>query len=140
MHAKREAKERVKELSRRINAANAERLAAAAPAKPKPKEPSARQRAVDYARASVPRPELLKQRSGSGARSGKRSSKSGSEVRIVLAGPTTGARFSNNAAYIKSECEREGATIALRQGNSCISHAKGPPLSGTQDAWKNYGP
>jgi hypothetical protein len=81
----REAKERVKELSNRIKSANAERLAAAAPARAKPKEPSVRQRAVEYAKSSVPRPELLKQRSGAGGRSSnggrQRSSRSGSEVR-----------------------------------------------------------
>jgi hypothetical protein len=72
----------VRELSNRIKSANAERLAAAAPARAKPKEPSARQRAVEYAKSSVPRPELLKQRSGAGGRSigRQRSSRSGSEV------------------------------------------------------------
>lgn len=72
----------MRELSNRIKSANAERLAAAAPARAKPKEPSARQRAVEYAKSSVPRPELLKQRSGAGGRSSgrQRSSRSGSEV------------------------------------------------------------
>jgi hypothetical protein len=59
----REARERVKELSKRIGAANATRLAPTSPAKPRAKELSARQRAVEYAKASVPKPELLKQRS-----------------------------------------------------------------------------
>uniref|UniRef100_A0A383WH49 Calponin-homology (CH) domain-containing protein n=1 Tax=Tetradesmus obliquus TaxID=3088 RepID=A0A383WH49_TETOB len=88
LQAKREAKERVRELSNRIKSANAERLAAAAPARAKPKEPSARQRAVEYAKSSVPRPELLKQRSGAGGRSSgrQRGSRSGSE-----AGSTSGA-------------------------------------------------
>lgn len=59
----REAREKVKELSKRIGASNSQRLAASPPAKPQAKEPSARQRAVEYAKSSVPKPELLKQRS-----------------------------------------------------------------------------
>lgn len=57
----REARERVRTLSERIKAANTQRLAASAPPRPKPSEPNARQRAADYARTSVPRPETLKQ-------------------------------------------------------------------------------
>lgn len=53
----------MRELSKRIGSCNAQRLAAAGPAKPRAKEPSARQRAVEYAKANVPKPELLKQRS-----------------------------------------------------------------------------
>lgn len=59
----REARQRTKELSRRIHAANQQRLATAPVARPRPKEASARQKAVEYAKSSVPRPELLKQRS-----------------------------------------------------------------------------
>jgi hypothetical protein len=63
MCTQREAREKVKELSKRIGASNSQRLAASPPAKPRAKEPSARQRAVEYAKSSVPKPELLKQRS-----------------------------------------------------------------------------
>jgi hypothetical protein len=66
----REAREKVKELSKRIGVNNAQRLAASPPAKPPAKEPSARQRAVEYAKASVPKPELLKQRSSLHKRGG----------------------------------------------------------------------
>ncbi|KAF6251536.1 hypothetical protein COO60DRAFT_1644899 [Scenedesmus sp. NREL 46B-D3] len=100
LQAKRKAKERVRELSSRIKSANAERLAAAPPARAKPKEPSARQRAVEYARSSVPRPELLKQRSGAGARSGsggrQGSSRSGSE-----AGSTSGAEEQQEGSQLQ---------------------------------------
>lgn len=63
LQKQREARERVKELSKRINSDNTLRLAASPPAKPRAKELSARQRAAEYAKASVPKPELLKQRS-----------------------------------------------------------------------------
>jgi hypothetical protein len=59
----REARQRTKELSRRIHAANQQRLATAPVARPRPKEASTRQKAAEYAKSSVPRPELLKQRS-----------------------------------------------------------------------------
>lgn len=66
----REAREKVRELSKRIGASNALRLAASPTAKPRPKEPSARQRAAEYAKASVPKPELLKQRTSSTCKRG----------------------------------------------------------------------
>jgi hypothetical protein len=60
----------VRALSERIKSANQERLAASPPARPKPKDPSSRQRAAAYAKASVPRPELLRQRSSVKQRAG----------------------------------------------------------------------
>jgi hypothetical protein len=81
----REAREKVRELSKRIGVNNAQRLAASPTAKPRPKEPSARQRAAEYAKASVPKPELLKQRSsvkqrGSSAPAAATVGSSGSQV------------------------------------------------------------
>lgn len=81
----REARERVKELSKRISVENAQRLAAVGPARPRTKDPSARQRAVEYAKTSVPKPELLKQRSSS---SGRR--RGGSAPAAVAAGGAGG--------------------------------------------------
>lgn len=60
-------------LSQRINSANQRRLAYASPVRPKPKDPSSRQRAVEYAKNSVPRPELLRQRSALGKQQQQRS-------------------------------------------------------------------
>lgn len=73
LQAKRERNERIKQLARQINATNQERLSSAGSGsagsssgsgrpRPEPKEPSARERAVDYARSSVPRPEPAKRK------------------------------------------------------------------------------
>lgn len=72
----------MKELAKRINADNLERLAAAGPAKPKPKQPSSRQRAAEYAKSSVPKPETLRQRTSSSKQLSAEGSRSGSDVSI----------------------------------------------------------
>lgn len=125
----REAKERVRELSNRIKSANAERLAAAAPARAKPKEPSARQRAVEYAKSSVPRPELLKQRSGAGGRSSgrQRGSRSGSEVGwggvVAAAGVAfIAAAWSPKGMMVAAECCRLCGHIELCKHTQMFLH------------------
>lgn len=76
----RESREKMKEVAKRINAENLQRLAAAGPAKPKPKQLSSRDRAVEYAKNSVPKPDTLKQRTSSSRRMSAKSSRSASDV------------------------------------------------------------
>lgn len=76
----REAREKIKELGKRINDDNLQRLAAAGPARAKAKQPSSRDRAAEYAKTSVPRPETLRQRTTSVKQFSSKGSRNASDV------------------------------------------------------------
>ena len=57
----REAKEKIKEFAKTIEQSNKAKLSAARPARPKPKAPTARDKALNFAK-NVPKPEARKKR------------------------------------------------------------------------------